>query len=84
MKCLAMHDRSGNIAALVACPPESPPVMVTPQPGLFVTEVEVPEGLIDVAGPEGEKRVAEVLGQFHIKGMTEGKLVKRTPSKEKR
>jgi hypothetical protein len=85
MKYVAMHDRAGNIAALVACPPDSPPVVVTAQPGLFVTEVEAPEGLIgDVAGSEGEKRIAEVLGQFQIKGTSEGKLVKRTSSKERR
>jgi hypothetical protein len=84
MKYLAMHDRSGNLAALIACPPDSPPLMMTPEPGLLVTEVEGPERLMDISGPEGEKRAAEVLGQFQVTGVLEGKLVRRKSSKDER
>jgi hypothetical protein len=45
-----------------------------------VTEVEVPDGMIDVSGPEGEKRLAEVLEQHQIEPQTEGKLVRRNSS----
>lgn len=84
MKCLVMHDGAGNIAAIVTCPSESPAVIVTPQPGLLMSEVEVPEGTIDLTSPESEKRVAEVLAQFQIRGRSEGKLVKRTSAETKR
>ena len=68
MKCLVMHDGAGNIAAIVTCPSESPAVIVTPQPGLLMSEVEVPEGTIDLTSPSPRNALLKFWHNFKSGG----------------
>jgi hypothetical protein len=45
-----------------------------------VTEVEVPEEIIDLTEPESEQRVVEVLQDFRVEVETEGRLVRKASS----
>jgi hypothetical protein len=81
MRYFAVHDSAGNIAALTTCPPDAPPAALVPDPGQFLTEVEVPEGAIDLADPENEQRAVEQLKEFRVEAEPKepkGKLVRKT------
>jgi hypothetical protein len=81
MKFLAVHDRHGNIAVLASSPPDAPPVTLGTDAGAgFVTEVEVPEGIIDVTEAESEQRVVEALKDFRVEVEPAGRLVRKSPS----
>jgi hypothetical protein len=81
MRFTAVHDRHGNIAALTASPPDAPPAtLVTDAAGELVTEVEVPEEIIDLTEPENEQRVVEVMQDFRVEVKTEGRLVRKSSS----
>jgi hypothetical protein len=79
MRFFAAHDSHGNIAVFTVCPPDAPPpaAPLTVEPGEeFFTEVEVPEGIIDlITNPESEQRVVETLKEYRVE---EGKLVRKT------
>ena len=77
MRYFAIHDSDGNIAALTASPPDAPPLALVPDPGQFLTEVEVPEDA-DLADPENEQRAVEQLKEFRVEAKPEGKLVRET------
>ena len=81
MRFTAVHDRNGNIAALMASPPDAPPATAVTDAGAqFVTEVEVPEEIIDLTEPESEQRVVEVLQDFRVEVETEGRIVRKSSS----
>jgi hypothetical protein len=77
MRYFAVHDRDGNIAALTTCPPDASPLTLVPDPGQFVTEVEVPEDAA-LADPENEQRAVEQLKEFRVEAEPKGKLVRKT------
>lgn len=81
MKLLAIHDVQGNIARLVVRPPKAPPAAVAAELGQLVTEVEAPEITIDPDDPKSYHRLVEVIEHFRVEVKTEGKLVRKTPSK---
>lgn len=76
MKYLATHDRQGKIAALATRPADAPQATVVADAGQFVTEVELADDVLDLAGLESEQRVVETLRDFRI----EAKLVKKPSS----
>jgi hypothetical protein len=81
MRYFAIHDRDGNIAALTASPPDAPPLALVPDPGQFLTEVEVPEDAAALADPENEQRAVEQLKEFRVEAEPKepkGKLVRKT------
>jgi hypothetical protein len=79
MRFFAMHRKNGDIVALASCQPDAPPVAVIDDPELIVTEIELPDGAIDLEGaagdPESEQRVLQTLQKLR----DEGTLVIRTP-----
>ena len=79
MRFFAIHKRNGDIVALASCQPDAPPVAMTSDTELLITEVEIPEGVIDLAGAEqdaeSEQRVVQTLQKLRA----EGRLVIRTP-----
>ena len=81
MRFTAVHDRHGNIAALISSPPDAPPATLAPDAGAqFVTEVEVPEEIIALAEHESEQHVVEVLQDFRVEVETEGRIVRKSSS----
>lgn len=78
MRYFAIHRMNGDIVTLATCGPEAPPVAMVGDPGEVVTEIEVPEGAIQMASPAGpgsEQSVLEVLRAFQIVG---GKLARKS------
>jgi len=79
MRVLAMHDAQGNIHHIVVGPPDSPPAVVTAEPGLLVTEVEAPEEIadLDLSDPQSQRQLNEVLQNFRVEAQAEGRLVRK-------
>jgi hypothetical protein len=75
MKAFAIHSADGDLVALVTCQPDASALALVADPGQLISEVEVPEGTIDLAGREGEQRVVEALQVLRV---IEGRLVKKT------
>jgi hypothetical protein len=80
MRIVAAHDAQGNIDYVVISPADAPLGTVTTDtnPGLLVTEVEVPETLskLELTGPEAGRQLEEVLRQeFQVEAKGKGKLV---------
>jgi hypothetical protein len=85
MRILAAHDAQGNIHHVVISPEDAPHATVTTEtdPGLLVTEVEVPEVLskLDLVDPEASGRqldeVLQQLQEFRVEVKAKGKLVRK-------
>jgi hypothetical protein len=79
MRVFATHDAEGTIHHISMGPPDSPPAVVTAEPGLLVTEVAAPEiTKLDPSAPEGQRELAEILQRFRVE-KAEGTLVRKTP-----
>ena len=78
MRFMALHDREGTIVALTSSAPDAPAVSSPPGPGQQLTEIDVPDGTLDIATLETEERVIEALREFRIEVQTDAKLVRRT------
>ena len=86
MRILVAHDAEGNIQHLVISPEDAPLATVTTEtdPGLLVTEVEVPEMLskLDLDEPEAsDQQLNEVLQQlqeFRVDVKGQRKLLRKT------
>jgi hypothetical protein len=78
MRILATHDTQGNIHHIVMGPADSPPAVVTAEPGLLVTEVEAPEELadLDLSDPQIQRHLDEVLRNFRVEAQAEARLVR--------
>jgi hypothetical protein len=83
MKVRVIHDRDGAIAGLITFSPDAPPPSVTLEPGLTLTEVEVPEGVLDLdpSRPESEQQIGEALQELRVEVKTTAKLAKRRTDK---
>jgi hypothetical protein len=83
MHIVITHDRDGNIARLIICPPDGPPVAGIVDVGQYVTELEVPEDTFDFMRQEGDKdeeRIIQALKAFRVDVKTEAKLVRKSAS----
>jgi hypothetical protein len=67
MAAFAVHSSSGEIDVIVIASEGAPPVAAA-EPGQVVSEVDVPQGLLDVDDAEGERRAAESLKDYRIQG----------------
>jgi len=76
MRSIATHDRHGNISALTYSPLDAPPASVLPGPGQELTEVDVPEGAIDISRLENEQSVLEALRDCRVEVKRDAKLVR--------
>lgn len=72
MRAYVAYDNDGTIAGLAICPPEGPALFPSVGPGQLVTEVDLPEGVVDL---EDEQRAIETLRGFRVD--VAAKLVRR-------
>jgi hypothetical protein len=66
MRYFAIHDATGNVTALAVFQSDTPPPVVVARSTDFYSEVEVPEGLIDLASPVDERRIHQLLNQLQV------------------
>jgi hypothetical protein len=76
MKARVIHDSDGTIAGLITFSPDAPPPSITLEPGLTLTEVEVPEGALDLSRRQTEQQIGEALQELRVEVTTTAKLVK--------
>jgi hypothetical protein len=81
MRYFAIHDATGNVTALAASPSDAPPPVLGARSTDFYSEVEVPEGLIDLASPVDERRIHDLLKQLQVGPETDGRLRVLSPKK---
>jgi hypothetical protein len=77
MRYLAIHDRHGAIASLIAGPDDGPPLTVALRPGHEVTEVDLADAGIDLTTFESERDATEAIESFRVDVRREGRLVRR-------
>lgn len=81
MKLLVTHDAKGNISGLVTQPDKAPPGGVAAGPGQFVTQVDAPERINDLADEKSVARLVDLVGTYRVEAKAEGKLTKKASSK---
>ena len=82
MRILAAHDAKGNIHHVVVSPPGVPVATVATEPGLLITEIEIPETMsgLDLSDPErSSQRLSEVLQHFQVEVGARAKLIRKKP-----
>jgi len=80
MRMFVAHDVEGNIHQLVVSPPDAPPATVATEPGLFITEIEIPETMsgLDLSDPErSSQQLLEVLQHFQVEVGAKAKLIRK-------
>lgn len=74
MRLTVIHDSNGNIAALVAYPPSSPPVYLEMKPGQQMIEIEAP---IEITPDLDARQINECLSDLMQNHRVEVATVKR-------
>jgi len=74
VRAFAVHDRNGNIASLVICPPDGPALFPSTGPGQLVSEVDLPDDAFHFGD---EERALRVLRDFLVDFQMEARLVRR-------
>ena len=60
MRVFAIHDAAGHILEVMTCPEDSPPPVGMTQPGLTMTEIDVPpSGAAELGFPEDPTQLPE-------------------------
>lgn len=61
MRIFAIHDTAGNISEVVTSPDDLPQPMLRTEPGLSMTEIELPKDLVetDLESSEGLAKFIE-------------------------
>ena len=85
MRILAAHDAEGNVHHVVISTADAPPATVTTEtdPGLLVTEVEIPDMLskLDLSDLESSGRqldkILQQLQDFQVELKAKGKLIRK-------
>jgi len=83
MRILAAHDVEGNIHQLVVSPPDAPPATVATEPGLLITEIEIPDAMsgLDLSDPERSgQQLSEVFQHphdFRVEVGAKAKLIRK-------
>jgi hypothetical protein len=78
MRHIAIHDQKGSISALIACPPDGPPMTVALGPGQQTTEVDLAESGLDILAVETEEAAREALATFRVDMRRESRVVRRS------
>jgi hypothetical protein len=78
MRHLAIHDKRGAIAVLIAGPDDGPPMTVALQPGQEATEVDLAESGLDLSAFKTERDAVEALAAFRVDVRREGRLVRHS------
>jgi hypothetical protein len=81
MKARVIHDPDGAIVGLITFSRDAPPPSIAPEPGLTMTEVEVPTDTLDLSRLETEHEIGEALQELRVEVKTSAKLVKRRSDK---
>jgi hypothetical protein len=82
MRIFAAHDAEGNIHQIVVSPPNAPLPTVTTEPGLLMTEIQVPATMsqLDLSDPErSSQQLSEVfqnLRHFRVE-VAAAKLIRK-------
>jgi hypothetical protein len=80
MRIFAAHDAEGNILQIVVSPPDAPLATVTTEPGLLMTEIEVPATMsrLDLSDPErSSQQFSEILQHFKVEVGAKAKLIRK-------
>jgi hypothetical protein len=80
MRVVAAHDRDGTIASLVICSPDGPPLAGGTDLDQQVTELDVPDDVLDSIRHNGEGdegRSIEALAGFRVELKREARLVRK-------
>jgi hypothetical protein len=83
MRLLALHDAHGNLAGLVAAPSDAPQASFSPEPGLFLSEVDSTGLDLCLGGEETLERLTEVLDHHRVDIATR-RLVRAVDSEDSR
>ena len=76
MRALATHSRKGEISGLVIFPPDGPPVAGMPGLDQQVTELDVPEEVINLMRDSGDElQILETLKAYRVELGSEARLV---------
>ena len=69
VRVFAVHDGGGVISDLVTCPDDGPVAVLSPRPGMEMTEIEVPDS-IDFDDPETLRAAVDgfIVERMSIKG----------------
>jgi hypothetical protein len=70
MKARVIHSSDGAIAGVITFSPDAPPPLVSLEPGLALTEMDVPEDLLDLASPRTEQEIGEALEALRVEVKT--------------
>jgi hypothetical protein len=66
MRLTVTHDVQGNIAAVVASPPDSPVMYLVARPGQRVTELEIPELKSDKGIDQIREHLTELIENHQV------------------
>ena len=77
MKLTIWHDRHGNIAALVAYPPDAPPVHMATKLGERMTEIEVPELNVELGHQKIQQYLADLAANHRVEVESKAKLARK-------
>jgi hypothetical protein len=78
VKLLVVHDRAGNISAVVTVPADAPmPGIANAQPGQIITVVQAPELSFDPTDERGHDQLLRLLDEYAVDVSAEAKLVRK-------
>ncbi len=80
MKAVVTHDQQGTIARLALFEPDAPPVAALGGADAYVTEVDIPDDVLDFiqrASEESDERAAAALRELRVTVPGHAKLVRR-------
>ncbi len=66
MRLTVIHDSRGEILALAAFPPDSPPVQMEVGPGQRMTVVDAPEGTVDLESDQLNESLANFMKNYRV------------------
>jgi hypothetical protein len=69
MRIFAIHDAAGVISEVITCPEDAPVPVLTTQPGLSMTEIEVPGGVADTE-LESSQGLTELTENYRVEVVT--------------
>lgn len=80
MRLTVIHDSNGNIAALVAYPPGSPPSYPQMKPGQRVLEIEAPADItLDLDARQMNERLSDLMQNYRVEVETvQGRLTRKS------
>jgi hypothetical protein len=80
MRAVVSHDRDGTIASLALCPADGPPLAAGGGLDLQVTELDVPDDVLESIRQEGhgdDRQSIEALAALRVELKREARLVRK-------